>query len=664
MLCILSSFCHAQEQDSMRSVSLDSVVVSARRNTSGMAQRTDGMMVWQMKSLMDMPKILGNADPMHFAQMLPGVQTNTEFRCGTNIEGCDNSHNVVELGGVPVYNASHLLGMFSVFNASHYSTMNVAKTPVGASSAARIGGTLSFEPFYEAPSSTTGEASVGLVSSQVTVRSRLGRNTHATLSLRASYINLLYGHWLRADDNDINYFFYDANLTLVHRFSASDALAFDAYAGTDNAKITDPGYFATMRARWGNIMGALHWLHDAGLWHMRHTIYATSYANMFRLEMEEMKAKLPSSIADVGWRSDLRWLKWEAGGAFALHRIKPQGVESYGDYELNSTPMLRTTSLEASLYADYTQPLGDFFSVDAGVRASLFSCGGSQFAAADPTLYVYYDNNRGVRLRAGYFLRHQYLFLTGFSDAGLPSEFWMPADADNHPQFAHGGMLGATVRLAENRWQLSADLFFRRLYNQTEYSGNIIDIVATEYDLNSTLLRGSGRNYGASVMVQKSSGKLTGWMSYTYTKARRTFNADRMRGSYPASHERPHELNMVATYAPWRHFDFCATLVWASGTPFTAPVSVNIINGNIMAKYGRHNANRYADYMRLDLSANYKWTSPGGTEHGFNLSVCNATAHKNELFYRLRISTKNEYAYRPMYFVLPVLPSVSYYCRF
>ena len=107
---------------------------------------------------------------------------------------------------MPVYNASHLLGMFSVFNASHYSTMNVAKTPVGASSAARIGGTLSFDPFYEAPSSTTGEASVGLVSSQATVRSRLGRNTHATFSLRASYINLLYGHWLRADDNDINYF--------------------------------------------------------------------------------------------------------------------------------------------------------------------------------------------------------------------------------------------------------------------------------------------------------------------------------------------------------------------------------------------------------------------------------------------------------------------------
>ena len=147
----------------MRSVSLDSVVVSARRNTSGMAQRTDGMMVWQMKSLMDMPKILGNADPMHFAQMLPGVQTNTEFRCGTNIEGCDNSHNVVELGGVPVYNASHLLGMFSVFNASHYSTMNVAKTPVGASSAARIGGTLSFDSRLNAGTTVTVTLNGGVV---------------------------------------------------------------------------------------------------------------------------------------------------------------------------------------------------------------------------------------------------------------------------------------------------------------------------------------------------------------------------------------------------------------------------------------------------------------------------------------------------------------------
>ena len=144
---MLSAFCHAQEVDSMRSVSLDSVVVSARRNTSGMAQRADGMLVWKMQNLLDMPKILGNADPIHFAQMLPGIQTNTEFRCGINIEGCDNTHNVVEIGGVPVYNVSHLLGLFSVFNASHYQTMNVAKTPLSAANAARIGGTLSFEPF-------------------------------------------------------------------------------------------------------------------------------------------------------------------------------------------------------------------------------------------------------------------------------------------------------------------------------------------------------------------------------------------------------------------------------------------------------------------------------------------------------------------------------------
>ena len=277
---------------------------------------------------------------------------------------------------------------------------------------------------------------------------------------------------------------------------------------------------------------------------------------------------------------------------------------------------------------------------------------------------MHYDNNRGIRLRAGYFLRHQYMYLTGFSDAGLPSNFWMPADADSRPQWAHGATLGGSLSTADRRWQLSADLFYRRLYNQTEYAGNILDVVATNYDLNSTLLRGNGENYGASVMLQKSSGRLTGWMSYTYTRARRTFSQGTTRGTYPASHERPHELNVVAAYNPWRHFGFGATLVWASGTPFTAPVSVNMLNGNIVAKYGKHNANRYADYVRLDLSANYKWTSRRGTEHGFNLSVCNATAHKNELFYRLRISKKNEYAYRPMYFVLPIMPSVSYYCKF
>lgn len=661
---MLSAFCHAQEVDSMRSVSLDSVVVSARRNTSGMAQRADGMLVWKMQNLLDMPKILGNADPIHFAQMLPGIQTNTEFRCGINIEGCDNTHNVVEIGGVPVYNASHLLGFFSVFNASHYQTMNVAKTPLSAANAARIGGTLSFEPFYVAPDSTQGEASVGLISSQATVRTRLGSRTHCTFSLRASYLNLLYSRWLRADDNNINYFFYDANLTLVHRFSDTDALAFDAYAGTDNAKIMASDYLATMKAQWGNVMGALHWLHDKGSFHMRHTVYATAYSNRFRLEMQEMKAKLPSAIADVGYRADLRWQQWKAGGAFAVHRVQPQAAESYGDYGLNASSQKRRTAVEGAVYVDYALPLGTCFSVDAGIRGSLFRSGSSTFAAADPSVFVHYDNNRGIRLRAGYFLRHQYMYLTGFSDAGLPSNFWMPADADNRPQWAHGATLGGSLSTADRRWQLSADLFYRRLYNQTEYAGNILDVVATNYDLNSTLLRGNGENYGASVMLQKSSGRLTGWMSYTYTRARRTFSQGTTRGTYPASHERPHELNVVAAYNPWHHFGFGATLVWASGTPFTAPVSVNMLNGNIVAKYGKHNANRYADYVRLDLSANYKWTSRRGTEHGFNLSVCNVTAHKNELFYRLRISKKNEYAYRPMYFVLPVMPSVSYYCKF
>ena len=349
---MLSAFCHAQEVDSMRSVSLDSVVVSARRNTSGMAQRADGTLVWKMQNLLDMPKILGNADPIHFAQMLPGIQTNTEFRCGINIEGCDNTHNVVEIGGVPVYNASHLLGFFSVFNASHYQAMNVAKTPLNAANAARIGGTLSFEPFYVAPDSTHGEASVGLISSQATVRTRLGSRTHCTFSLRASYLNLLYGRWLRADNNDINYFFYDANLTLVHRFSDTDALAFDAYAGTDNAKITESGYLATMMARWGNVMGALHWLHDNGCLHMRHTVYATAYSNRFRLEMQEMKAKLPSAIADVGYRADLRWRQWKTGGAFAVHRVQPQAAESYGDYGLNVSSQKRRTAVEGAVYVD------------------------------------------------------------------------------------------------------------------------------------------------------------------------------------------------------------------------------------------------------------------------------------------------------------------------
>ena len=143
-LCLLPTSVSLAQDDVERrqSVLLDSVVISARRHTDALKQNTPGSYDWNMQQLDLLPKIFGNADPIHYAQMLPGIQTNSEYRCGINIDGCDNAHNAVTISGVPVYNVGHLLGFFSIFNGSHFKKMNIKRAATNGAYPNRIGGTL------------------------------------------------------------------------------------------------------------------------------------------------------------------------------------------------------------------------------------------------------------------------------------------------------------------------------------------------------------------------------------------------------------------------------------------------------------------------------------------------------------------------------------------
>ena len=654
----------AQGQEEAWSVTLDSIVVEGHRYNSAIRERADGSLTWDMRLMDDLPKLLGAADPIHYMQMLPGIQTNAEYHSGVHIQGTESSHNYIALGGVPLYNVNHLLGFFSTFNASHYPSLQLRKTATSAAFPNRIGGELEMELPIEQADSAGGEFSVGLISSQGTLRLPLGSRTTLTVSLRGSYINLLYSRWMKADKTQVEYHFFDTNATLAHRLGDADVLAFDFYCGRDQGAFDESAYQADIKATWGNLMGAAHWLHTGsnGL-KAQSTLYVTAYRNRFSLAIPDMYFRLPSSITDLGYKGRLDAGGWTAGIEAILHDIRPQSLQATGNLNTTGGDVPATRSFEGTIYANHTHKLCQGLTLDAGVRASLYAVDRSAYGAIDPTVGLRYESH-SVQASATYSLRHQYLFQTGFTDAGLPTEFWLSCSRNHHPQYAHGADLSVAAYLAERRFRISADVFYKRLYHQMEYSGSILDYVNTDYDLDRFLLRGEGTNYGFSLMLHKCSGLLNGWASYTYTHARRTFEEENMQGSYPASHERPHEVNAVLTYSPGRHWSFGGSFVYASGTPFTAPVSLLLINGNIIAHYGRHNANRLKPYLRLDLSANYKWKPRFARECGINLSLYNATGRDNSLFYRIKKRNDGAFAYRPVSFVFGLLPSLSYFCKF
>lgn len=666
-LCVFSLSAVAQDdKEKTLSLSIDSVTVRGYRYRSAVKSEAGGMMRWDLQKMGELPQILGNADPMHYAQTLPGIQTNSEMRSGINIQGCENSHNFVSISGAPLYNVHHLLGFFSAFNASHYSSMLLDKTASYAGASNRLGGELTMELPVQKTDTLSAELSVGLISSQGTLRLPLGKRTSLAVSLRGSYMNLLYSRWLQDEGNQMRYSFYDANATLVHRIDKKNTLMLDYYGGNDRLSVEEDSYFAKMADRWGNQMGALHWLHGIGSEGLQAntTLYVTSFHNQFTLSMQDMHFRLPSSITDLGLKSSLGLGRWNWGAELIWHHIHPQSLESKGSYNQSDGSQPVTRSAEGSLFAQYDQPLARHLSLSLGLRGSLYLQSGKDYGAADPSVRIVYDD-RTLQFSAGYALKHQYLFQTGFSTVGLPSEFWLSCSKERPPQYAHELSARASVYLLNRRYRLEADAYYKRLYHQVEYKGSVLDYMNLRYDIERNLLYGSGNNYGFSLMLTKCSGRLTGWISYAYSHARRTFAEQRtLQGTYPANHDRPHELNVVLSYPLNRYWSFGGTYVYASGTPFTALKHLAYVNGNLLLKYGDYNGSRMKPYSRLNLSVNYKWHTSFAREQGVNFTLYNALGQSSQLFYYISVQGGGEFAYRPVNFFVKILPSLSYFCKF
>lgn len=653
---------HSQEP--VQNVKLDSVTVLGHRTRSIADVNAQGLTLWNMSNLSELPQILSNADPIHYTQMLPGIQTQNEYRSGINIEGCDSQHNLVSIEGVPIYNVNHLLGFFSTFNSSHFSAFSIGKEWVSPNTSNRIGGQLNMLLPLDIPEKTTGIISVGLLSSQGTIRIPTSKNTSLTLSARGSYMNLLYSRWLREGDQQIRYSFYDINATLVHKLNQQNLLIFDLYNGNDRVSFNEENYLADMKARWGNSTVSIHWhyLSKKDL-NLKNTFYITSFRNKFDLSFADYTFRLPSSIRDFGLKSHLQLGTWFAGFEVQWHNIQPQTLQNTGYLQMPNNELYKRNSIELTTDVHHTKHLSDRWSVRSGIQLSLFTSSKATYGAVDPSFVITY-NHPIWEMAFSYTLRHQYLFQIGFSDFGLPTEYWMTANENYHPQYAHSVSLGGSSYLFNRKYKMSARLFYRKLYRQLEYKGSVLDYVNSTYNPEVSLINGKGTNYGFSITLNKRKGNLIGWISYTYTHAARRFDELDTSRDFPSIHERPHEVNMVATYSINKHWNLGSTFVFASGTPYTTIRSAYVLNNNIVASYGKHNDSRLAPYIRWDISVNYKWHTNKKHEQGMNFSLYNVSCRKNELFYYVKTRKDGSFSYQPVSFVLDILPSISYYCKF
>lgn len=666
----------AEMTDTLNHYGLQAVEIRGKRLRSQLRE-IEGTSIISMSLMDEMPHILGNADPLHYAQLLPGVQTNSEYDAGLHIQGCDNSHNYVSLGGAPVYNAAHLLGFFSIFNAGHFTEMSLQKSPVSASFPNRLGGRVDMlTPTWLAAEDSLwtgavhGELSVGPMSSQGTLRLPVGKRSLLLLSARAAYLNLLYSKWLEVDGDEVKYDFSDYNLSYITQLDDANVLKIEGYWGYDKMKIGQASYGLQGKLKWDNTMAALHWysrskdgLNEGGKdWSMEQMVYYSRYANRLNVGEYSFQVGMRSFIFDLGYKGNFSWGRWRMGAEVVRHQLLPQDIGITGNLANYQTDAHHQLATEASAYLQYCQPLGENLLMELGARVSGYHCQKS-FYRVMPHLKFNYDLSQSAKLNLNLGIRNQYLFQTGFSSAGLPTEFWFAANQNHRPQYAYHAALQGEFWFAEKEYRLSVETYYKWLMNQIENNSNMFDILFSSYSFDGSLLHGKGYNYGLNLLLEKRRGKLTGWLSGSWGRAMRKFDGAQYQGWYPAEHERIYELNAVATYRINRRVSLGATYVLASGTPYTNVNYAYLMSGNLVTEYGPHNGSRVKPYMRLDLSVSYDFATKGSVRSGINFSLYNVTMHGNDLFYRIKVYD-NHVRYNAFKFLMPIMPSINYYCKF
>ena len=658
-LLALLTFClplQAQEVDSLHA-KLDSTVFAVEKPSSGLSFGVSQATTATIQQIKKVPMLMGNADPLRFVRLLPGVTSGMDLDSGLHIQGTENAHCLVAVEGVPVYGASHLLGMFSSFISSHFKEMEF--TPFSAK-ANRLGGTVNMRLPSEVPSRFRGQITAGLFESEGTLDIPLGKRSGLFLSARKSYINLLYAPFLRMDEYSFRYGMGDGNLTWYWTPRRQDQIWADVSLGADAVTFLSSISGINFSFDWWNRTAALHWLHtwDGGP-KLKQTFYHSGLALNIDFKHDFFNFIVPSSIATTGYKASLESGRWRFEAHAAYHQAMPQKM-SIGNIAFDLQPEgEHQQGVELTAEAHYTWPVNQILTLEGALKGVWWlSPDGASYPALLPEARALLNLGWAGKLDAVAGLARQHLFQTGVSSMGMPTEFWYLAGKDLPPQGSAYTALTWGRNFFREQYSVQISAYYRHLTNQIDYNGNMLDYLQADYATPRYLSWGSGSNYGLGIILQRQYGALTGWISYTLSRSLRNFEG----GSFPASHERIHEFNAVANYSlgAW---DFGASMVLASGTPFTAAEAFYVLGGTLITSYSERNASRAKPYFRLDIQASY-YFHRGERENGISFSMFNAAGYKNDIYRQLTVTEDGKFAYKPFGLHLRFLPALSYFHHF
>ena len=662
------------------------------RNVSEMAMSVQSL---DMITIKKIPALMGEVDVIKTIQLLPGVQAASEGSSGFSVRGGGTDQNLILLDDAPIYNASHFLGFFSVFNNDVVKEATLYKGDIPANFGGRLSSVLDVKVKDAMPKKFSGQGGIGLVTSRLMLETpAFNQQTSFLLAGRTTYAGLVIP-FMGEDMKGSDIYFYDLNAKVTQRINNNNRLFLSAYYGKDKFKVAD-----MMGLGYGNGSATLRWNH---IFSGRLTSNLTVLGSKFNYDIDiwmdpyDFSLRAGSKSARLDYDFTMLWnenhtSRWGLSTGFLSFNqgeLEDRGGALAQYMGLGDYTVVTRKALEHALYFSHDHNITTIFSLRYGLRLSCLQNIGAEdlyvfddaYQVADtlhygngeifhteihpePRLAAMFRIDEVSSVKASYSRTFQYAQVASASTGGLPFDVWFPVSPNVKPQRCDQFAVGYFRNFHHDAIETSVEFYYKDLNHVIDFKDNAMTYGNVLID--GELRFGKGRSYGAELLVRKNTGKLTGWISYTYSRTLRTIEGINFDEEYRSPYDRPHNFVIVANYDITPRLSVAANWIYNTGQPVTYPYGQYTIGGTTYAIYnGSRNESRYPSYHRMDLSLT--WQLPNRRwklwDSELNVSVYNVYAHHNTWAVTFSQDGDGGVKTERMY-LFSAVPSISYQFKF
>ena len=685
---------------SISTSTLDEVILSSEKSIVETTQTS--VIDLPIKQLFSIPALLGEVDVLKAIQLLPGVQS-SEGSSGFYVRGGGPDQNLILLDGVPVYNASHLGGLFSVFNPDAIKTVRLTKGGFPARYGGRLSSVLQIDMKEGNMKEFKGDMTIGLISSKLTLEGPIIKDkTSFIISGRRTYADLLVKPLL-PDNTDLSMYFYDLNMKINHKISNRDRIFLSSYIGRDRFGVdyseSENNYSDALNfgLGYGNITSTLRWNHlfndklfsNTTLTYSRYSfntdfgLNSTQTTNIGN-ENYDISFGYISGIEDLAARIDFDYSPnpnhdVKFGYSYTHHHFFPGetslniSLETSDSIEFAIDTLLNFSENidvhEMFFYIEDNVKISDRFKANIGMHAGYYSLDKFNIQPRISARYLL-DENWSMKL--SYSEMRQNIHLLSHSSVGFPSDLWVPA-IDSVPSQSSKQIAGSiNTTLKDRQYELSLEGYYKTMNNLIAYKAGYSNLQNTESWENAIETGGKGESYGLELFLQKKTGRTTGWIGYTLSWTNRQFDNINFGEWYPYKYDRRHDLSIVFAHKINEKWDVSATWAYGTGNAITFPQAVYLghpysgwggdASIDLVEDYGERNSTRLNAYHRLDFGFTHH-KQKNKYERIISFGAYNAYNRKNPFFAYLANDENGQRVARQVS-LFPIIPSISYRYKF